>query len=143
MRNTYNMEDELYEVVLDLKKAYEAAAPEIVEHQEFLTEDAEILVIAHGIVSRAVQGAVKILREQGVKAGHFRPITLRPFPGEELKRVASKAKKILIAESAVGQLSRMVKEQLYGLSVPVEDYFRPGQGITVEEVVEKVKTLAK
>ncbi|MGI6551716.1 MAG: ferredoxin oxidoreductase [Clostridia bacterium] len=143
LRNTYNMEDELYEVVLDLKKAYEAAAPEIVEHQEFLTEDAEILVIAHGIVSRAVQGAVKILREQGVKAGHFRPITLRPFPGEELKRVASKAKKILIAESAVGQLSRMVKEQLYGLSVPVEDYFRPGQGITVEEVVEKVKTLAK
>jgi 2-oxoglutarate ferredoxin oxidoreductase subunit alpha len=141
LRNTYNMEEELYEVVMEMKKEYDRIAPEIVEYQEFDTEDADIVVVAHGVVSRAVQGAVKALRKEGVKVGHFRPITLRPFPGEQLKTLAGKTKQLLVVESAVGQLEKLVKNELYGVTTPMTSYYRPGEGITVEEVVEEVRQL--
>ncbi len=139
LRNTYNTEEELYEVVSELVADYEKAAPEIVEYQTFDTDDAEIVIVAHGIVTRAAQAAVKELREEGIKVGHFRPITLRPFPANELKEIASKAKKLIVMESAQGQFDRMVKHAIYGLTTPIEDYFKPGMGITSEEIVEYVK----
>jgi 2-oxoglutarate ferredoxin oxidoreductase subunit alpha len=143
LRNTYNMEDELYEKVMDLVDNYNRMAPEVVEYQTFECEDAELLILAHGVVSRAVQGAIKQLREEGLKVGHFRPVTLRPFPKEELKKYAGKAKKILIVESAYGQFDRLVKENIYGLSTPIEQYLRPGEGITSEEVIQEAKKLLK
>ncbi len=142
LRNTYNMEDELYDVVMGMVKDFEEATPEIVEYEAYDCEDAEILILAHGVVSRAAQGAVKELRTEGIKAGHFRPITLRPFPGEELKKYAEKAKQIIVVESAYGQFDKIVKEAIYGITTPIAPYFKPGVGITVEEVVQKVKELA-
>ena len=139
LRNTYNTEEELYEVVTKLVADYEKIAPEVIEYQTFDTDDAEVLIIAHGIVTRAAQAAVKALRSQGIKAGHFRPITIRPFPAAELREVATKAKKLLVVESAQGQFQRLVKDALYGLTVPMESYFKPGQGITSEEIVEQIK----
>ncbi|MDX9872642.1 MAG: transketolase C-terminal domain-containing protein, partial [Clostridia bacterium] len=134
LRNTYNTEEELNEVVNDLVDEYEKIAPEIVEYQEYSTDDAEIVIIAHGIVTRAAQGAVKSLREQGVKAGHFRPVTLRPFAADELRKIAQKAKKLVVAESAQGQLKKLVTDAIYGENVPLENYYKPGQGITAEEL---------
>ena len=55
-------------------------------HENYLTEDAEILLVGYGIVSRVLRSAVDQLRAQGVKAGLFRPITLWPFPSRELAR---------------------------------------------------------
>lgn len=135
LRNTYNTEEELYAVVSNLVEAYEKAAPEIVEYQDYQTDDAEIIIVAHGIVTRAAQEAVKILRSKGIKVGHFRPVTLRPFPGQELMERAAKAKKILIVESAQGQLAKLVKDGIYGVTTPMEYYFRPGKGITSDELV--------
>lgn len=141
LRNTYNTEEELNEVVNELVAAYEKIVPEVVEYQTFNTEDADIIIIAHGIVSRAAQTAVKALREQGIKAGHFRPVTLRPFAEKELRAIAKKAKKLIVAESAQGQLRKLVTDAIYGESVPLENYYRPGQGITAEELVDCVKGL--
>ncbi|WP_028308903.1 ferredoxin oxidoreductase [Desulfitibacter alkalitolerans] len=141
LRNTYNMEDELYEVVMDLVDNYNKMAPEVVEYVSYNCDDADVLILAHGIVSRAAQGAVKLLREEGLKAGHFRPITLRPFPHAELKKYAGQAKNILVVESAYGQFDKIVKEAIYGVSTPITPYFRPGEGITVEEVVKEAKKL--
>lgn len=140
LRNTYNTEEELYEVVTHLVEEYEKIAPELVEYQTFDADDAEVLIIAHGVVTRAAQAAVKSLRAQGIKAGHFRPITLRPFPGKELKEYAAKAKKLIVVESAQGQLAKLVKDDIYGLTTPMEFYFKPGQGITAEEIAEYVKS---
>jgi len=78
LRNTYNTEDELYDVVTGIMKDWEKYAPEIAEYREYEVEDAEVLVVAHGVVTRAVQAAIKQLRAEGKKAGHFRPVTLRP-----------------------------------------------------------------
>mgnify|MGYP001011241069 CR=1 FL=1 len=139
LRNTYNTEEELNEQVNNLVAEYEKIAPEVIEYQTFNTDDADIVIIAHGVVTRAAQAAVKELRKQGVKAGHFRPVTLRPIAAKELKAVAGKAKKIIIAESAQGQLEKLVKDAIYGIATPLENYFRPGQGITSEELVDLVK----
>ncbi len=139
LRNTYNMEDELYQVVKEMDEEYKRIAPAIIEYQAYENHDAELIIISHGIVSRAVKGAVELLRQKGFRAGYFRPITLRPFPGEELRKAVSKANLILVAESAMGQLANLVKKELYGLAVPITGYFRPGEGITVEEIVEEAQ----
>lgn len=136
LRNTYNTEEELYEVISDLVEDYNKMTPEIVEFQHYETEDAEIVLIAHGIVSRAVQAAVKSLRNEGMKVGYFRPVTLRPFPADVLRKIAQKARKFVVIESAQGQFLRIVKTAIYGETIPIETYLKPGQGITGEELVD-------
>ncbi len=139
LRNTYNTEEELCEVVTNLVKEYNKVVPEVVEYETFETEVAEIVLLGHGIVTRAAQAAVKTLREQGIKVGHFRPITIHPFAADELRAICKHAKKLIVIESAQGQFERIVKEAIYGESVPMESYFKPGQGVTGEEIVEYVK----
>lgn len=141
LRNTYNMEDELYKVIRDLVDSFNKIAPEIVEYRALETEDADILIVAHGVVSRAAEGAVNYLRREGVKVGSFRPITLRPFPGQQLRACADRAKKLLVVESAEGQLKKLVTDAIYGCTTPIETLFRPGESITVEEIVSSVKGL--
>jgi len=139
IRNTYNMEEELYAVIMAMEEDYRRMAPEVVEYSTKYIDDAELVIVAHGIVSRATEGAAEELRKGGLKVGHFRPITLRPFPVDELLQSVAQAKKILVVESAMGQLAGMVKEALYPLDIPFTTHFRPGEGITVEEVVARVR----
>ncbi len=141
LRNTYNMEEELLAAVNELANAYAQMAPQVVESQEFETEDAEVVILAHGVVSRAAQGAVKVLRSQGYRVGHFRPITLRPFPDEAIKRVAEKSRRLFLVESSQAQFRKLVTDSLYGVSTPLTSYLKPGEGITVDEVVAEVKKL--
>jgi 2-oxoglutarate ferredoxin oxidoreductase subunit alpha len=141
LRNTYNTEDELLKVINDMAQEYYRIAPEIIEYQEFETTDAEVVIVAHGVVSRAAQGAVKELRNMGIKAGHFRPITLRPFPDKQLRNVADRVKTILVVESAYGQLKKLVTDGIYGSTTTIETYFKPGEGITSEEIVERVNLI--
>lgn len=142
IRNTYNTEEELYEVVMRMEEEFQRIAPEIIEHQEYdCADDVDVLILAHGVVSRAAQAAVVNLRAQGLKVGHFRPITLRPFSTEQLRAVAGRSGKILIVESALGQLGKIVKEALFGMKLQSDTLYRPGVGITSEEVEEKVKSI--
>jgi len=140
-RNTYNVEEELYEVLQQYQKEYEAIAPEVAEFESLGAEDSDLVVVSHGVVSRAVKEAVAELRAAGVKVGYFRPITLRPMPEKQLREVANKAKTLLIAESAIGQLARLVKDSIYGCSAEIVSLFKPGVGITAEEVSAKVKSI--
>lgn len=141
LRNTYNIEEELLEVLTEDIKDYETAAPEITEYEEFNTQDADVLIIAHGIVFRSAAMAARELAEEGLKVGYFRPITLRPFPQEELRKAAAKAKQLLVVESAYGQLLKIVKDNLYGMDVPIKTHLRPGVGITPEEVVADARKI--
>jgi 2-oxoglutarate ferredoxin oxidoreductase subunit alpha len=141
IRNTYNTEEELYEVVTKYMEDYQKMAPEVVEFEQSNVEDADILIVGHGVVTRALRGAVQELRAEGVKAGLFRPITLRPFPAEQMKAAMQNAKTVLIVESAFGQLAKLIKDDIYGSTVKLEYLFKPGVGVTAEEVVAKVKSL--
>ncbi|NPV27861.1 MAG: ferredoxin oxidoreductase [Firmicutes bacterium] len=139
--NIYSIEEELYEVVLKLQAEYNRIQPEVIEYKEVATEDADVVVVAHGIVARAAEEAVSMLRATGIKVGLFRPITLRPFPREALQKVAARASKMLVVESAWGQLMRLVREELYGLSTPVESLFKPAVMVIPDEIVGKVKEI--
>jgi 2-oxoglutarate ferredoxin oxidoreductase subunit alpha len=144
LRNTFNTEEELYEIIMSMQEEYERIAPEIIEYQEYnCDDDLDVLIIAHGVVSRAAQEAVSKLRDEGYKVGHFRPITLRPFPEQELRATAQRAKKLLFVESAYGQMAKLVKEALFGLQLEAETLYRPGVGITSDEVIEKVKAISQ
>lgn len=140
-RNTYNVEEELYEVLEGYIRDYNAIAPEVVEYESFMTDDSEIVVISHGVVSRAAKEAVMDLRDAGMKVGYFRPITLRPLAEKELRDVANKASTLLMVESANGQLARLVKDVIYGCSAKLVPLYKPGMGITAEEVVSKIKSI--
>ncbi len=139
MRNTYNTEEELYEVVMSMAKEYDSVAPEIVEFDAREVDDAEIVIVSHGVVSRAALSAMQELRGAGYKVGYFRPVTLRPFPGDQLRKVADNAKRLLVVESALGQFNKLVQTNIYGSAATIDTIFKPGVGVTSEEIVAKIK----
>lgn len=140
--NTFNMEEDLAERLEELKTAYDASRHEIIEYQEHLVDDADILILAHGIVSGAAKTAVDILRDKGFRVGLLRPITLRPFPKNVTRQACQDARRILICESSFGQFSAIVKENIYGIDTPISEFLKPAEGFTPDEIVEKVMRLS-
>ncbi len=72
--------------------------------EEYLTEDADIVIVAYGAASRVAHSAVNNAREKGIKVGLIRPITLWPFPKKQINTVSKKVKKILTVEMSMGQM---------------------------------------
>ncbi|MGQ5712252.1 transketolase C-terminal domain-containing protein [Desulforudis sp. DRI-14] len=140
-RNTYNVEEELYEVVMQHIRDFDRMTPEIAEWEEKDTESPDLAVIAHGVVARAVRQAVRRLRSEGLNVGYFRPITLRPLPVKALQELAGRAKKFLVVESAYGQLARLLRDALYEHPVEMLTHFKPGVGITPEEVAARAREI--
>ena len=93
--------------------------------EEYLTEDAELILVAYGTMARVVKGAVRKARESGLKVGLVRPITLYPFPEEPLARLAQQAKAFLCVEMSMGQMVDDVKIAVAG-KAPVAFYGRAG-----------------
>ncbi|MCL2766558.1 MAG: ferredoxin oxidoreductase [Peptococcaceae bacterium] len=142
-RNTYSMEEELFNLLEENMGEYRKISDEVAECQTAYLDDAELVVIGHGIVHRAVRAAIDSLRSQGVKAGFFRPITLRPLAVKELQEVMDNKKQILIVESSYGQMTKLIKDVCYGATNTMHTFFKPGIGVTAEEVEAKVKELLK
>ena len=81
----------------------------IVKVEETMLDDADVVVLAYGIVARAALSAIRKAREKGIKAGLLRLITLWPFPEEHVARVAEQAKVIVVPEMNCGQIVREVE----------------------------------
>lgn len=144
LRNCLNMEEEALAVNAETKEAWDLAAPNLVEHETAGDPKAPLLVVAHGSVAASAKAALEVLAGRKIKARLFRPITLRPFPEEALRQAAQGAERIFVVESAVNQLSRFVKESLYGrCSAPIVDHFRPSIGIVPNEIAGLVEKNAK
>jgi 2-oxoglutarate ferredoxin oxidoreductase subunit alpha len=141
IRNTYNTEDELYDAVMAIQHDWEAMAKEAVEWETEGCDDADVVIVSHGIVSRAALAAYQQLRAAGKKVGYFRPITVRPFPGKQLAEACKNAKKLLVAESAYGQLLKLVQSEIFDVNVELVPMLRPGVGITAEEIIEECNKL--
>ena len=102
-------------------------------------EPAEVAVVAYGVVARAAGRAVRMLRERGIRAGLFRPVTLWPFPAEALKRAAGGLRAIVVAELNFGQIAGEVKKAVDGLA-PVHHLGRVDTHlITPAEIVAAVE----
>ena len=111
---------------------------DIWQDEEMMTEDAEVLFVAYGSVARSAQEAVVELRQQGVKAGLLRPITLWPFHGDKVASVIAGKKAVIVPEMNLGQYAREV-ERVAG-SVPVYSLSRvDGDLITAQQIVDRVK----
>lgn len=142
-RNTYSMEEELLELLTGAMQDYERIIPEVAEYQSLGTEDADLIIVGHGIVFRAIRAAVDAMREKGLRVGYFRPITLRPLAVPQIKEMMARNTRILMVESSYGQLARLFKEAAYGSTAQIETLYKPGVGITAEEVEATARELLK
>ncbi|MEM3696187.1 MAG: 2-oxoacid:acceptor oxidoreductase subunit alpha [Candidatus Bathyarchaeia archaeon] len=84
-------------------------ADKIIRVEEVMLDDADMVVVAYGIVARAALSAVRKARAEGIKAGLLRPITLWPFPEKYVAKIAKQAKAIVVPEMNCGQLVREVE----------------------------------
>ena len=99
-------------------------------------EDAKLVVVAYGSLSRIAGAAVENLRRQGKKIGFFRPLTLWPFPKKALLKVSKKAKKILTVEMSYGQMVEDVRLSV-DRHTDVFFYGRSGGGIPTQAQIER------
>jgi len=77
--------------------------------EEYMAEDCDLLVVAYGITARSAMSAVRQAREEGIRAGLLRLITLWPFPDKRLEELASRVKAVVVSEMNYGQLVREVE----------------------------------
>jgi 2-oxoglutarate ferredoxin oxidoreductase subunit alpha len=140
--NSLRIEAEELEKYVDaLYKKYDFIRQNEAKAEEYLCDDAEIILTAYGSVGRICKSAVHSLRNAGIKAGLIRPITLFPFPDYAYKKYAGKngVKKFVTAEMSKGQMTEDVKLSVNG-SKPVEFYGRTGGNvITDQELFDFVK----
>ncbi|MDA3927704.1 MAG: 3-methyl-2-oxobutanoate dehydrogenase subunit VorB [Prolixibacteraceae bacterium] len=119
---------------------YKQMQEEDVMFEEIQCDDAEYIIVAYGVSSRISAKAVDLLREKGIKAGLFRPITLFPFPNKRINELADKAKGFLSVEMNAGQMVEDVRLSVLG-KTKVEHFGRMGGIIaTPSEVVEAIES---
>ncbi len=107
--------------------------------EEFMMDDAEVVVVAYGASSRVAKSAVKSARAQGLKVGCIRPITLWPFPTQAITRACKTAKNFLVVEMSLGQMVDDVRLAVDG-KVPVHFFGHTGGVIpTPSEILEEIK----
>lgn len=119
-----------------LQETYRRLQENEVRYQEYFTEDAEYVFVAFGSVARICLKAIEMLREQGVKVGLIRPITLWPFPTKVIEETAKRVKGFMVPELNAGQMVEDVRLAVNG-RVPVHHFGRMGgMVLNPKEVIE-------
>lgn len=123
-----------------LQEKYRQIQEREVRCETHFCDDADYVIVAFGSASRIAEKSVEVCREQGIRVGLFRPITLWPFPMKEIAGVAKGRKGILVAEINAGQMVQDVRLAVNG-AVPVEHFGRLG-GIVPDplEIVDALQT---
>jgi 2-oxoglutarate ferredoxin oxidoreductase subunit alpha len=110
-----------------------------VRFKELALDDAEIAVIAFGTAGRVAQSAVKAAREEGIRVGLLRPISLYPYPFERVRALANQVRTILVVEMNGGQMVEDVRLAVQG-RVPVSFYGRMGGMVPLpDEVLDEIR----
>ena len=126
-----------------LESKYRQIAEQECRWQEENVKDADVVVVAYGTTARIVRSAMRKCREQGLRVGLLRPITLWPFPTEAIRKTIPAAKHYLAVEMSAGQMVDDVRLAVSG-ERPVHFYGRMGGMVpTVAEVVEQIKLYAE
>lgn len=122
-----------------LKKKYEAVEENEVRYIEYMADDAEYIFVAFGCSSRICEAVVDMLRAEGIRAGLLRPVTLFPFPKNEIARLAGQVKSMMSIELNLGQMVEDVRLAVNGIC-PVGFYGRQGGNIfTPDEIAEEFR----
>ncbi|MBN2457348.1 MAG: 3-methyl-2-oxobutanoate dehydrogenase subunit VorB [Sedimentisphaerales bacterium] len=124
-----------------LQAKYRKIERQEVRCEQYELDDADIVVVAYGVAARIVRSAVDAARDEGIKVGWIRPITLWPFPYNQINMAANKLRIFLAVEMSCGQMVEDVKLAVAG-KAPVLFYGRAGGSVpTVEQILEKIKQL--
>lgn len=124
-----------------LQAKYAEIAQHEVRYHTYETDDAELVVVGFGTAGRVAQTAVKQARAQGYKVGLFRPISLVPFPTQQLAALAQQAKQFLVVEMNSGQMVEDVRLAVNG-RIPVQFYGRMGGVVPLpDEVLREIYKL--
>jgi len=130
--------EDLEKTVLERYQRYAQVEENEVMYEEYLTDDAEVVLIAYGITARICRTAVEMARKNGIKAGLFRPITLWPYPKKQLAALADKTDRFMVVELNMGQMVDDVKVAI-DCRKPVSFYGRTGGMMpTPEDVLEAI-----
>jgi len=133
--------EEMEQNNLRIQAKYRVIEKTEVRYEEYMTEDADFLIVAFGSAARISKKVIAIAREQGIKVGLLRPITLWPFPYQRIGELGKKMKGILSLEINAGQMVEDVRLAVE-CKVPVQWYGRLGGIIPEpEEVVEQIKKM--
>ena len=135
--------NELENSILARYERYAEVEKNEVRYEEYMTDDADIVIVAFGITARVAKSAIAEARKNGIKAGLLRPITLWPFPKAKLNELADTAKVFLSVEMSMGQMVDDVRLAVNGKK-PVHFFGRTGGIIpSVEEVLGEINKLAE
>ncbi len=141
--NTLHLtQEELEKRNCHLMEKYRRICQDEKRAETFLLDDAEIVVVAFGILARIIKKSVMEARKMGVKAGLIRPITLWPFPDEHIQAATSKAKVFLSVEISQGQMVEDIRLAAGG-KTPVEFYGRIGFTPNPEEITRQLLFIAE
>ncbi|MCF6270589.1 MAG: 3-methyl-2-oxobutanoate dehydrogenase subunit VorB [Melioribacteraceae bacterium] len=131
--------EKMERINIHLQAKYKIIEKNEVRYEEIMCDDADYIITAFGLVARICTKAAELAREKGIKVGVFRPISLFPFPYEQIKLHANNIKGILDVEMNAGQMVEDVKLSVEG-KVPVEFHGRMGGIVpTPDEILEALE----
>ncbi|SFP45261.1 2-oxoglutarate synthase subunit alpha [Hydrogenimonas thermophila] len=113
---------------------------ELEYNEEYMIDDADILIVAYGSVSLAAKEAINRLRDEGIKVGLFRPITLWPSPEKRLYELGQKFDKILSVELNMGQYLEEI-QRATGRKDIAKLIKVNGRPFSPQDIIDKVKEL--
>jgi 2-oxoglutarate ferredoxin oxidoreductase subunit alpha len=129
----------LEKVNLRLQETYKRIRENEQRYEEYMTDDADLLVVAYGTAARIVKTAIVKARRDGLTAGLFRPITVNPYPYDALRRAAEKAKRLLVVELSAGQMLEDVRLAVMDKR-PIHFFGKMGGVVPMpEDVVDAMK----
>jgi 2-oxoisovalerate ferredoxin oxidoreductase alpha subunit len=135
--------DQLEEFNIKLQEKYDLIRREEVDYECYRMDDADIILVAYGISSRIARSAVDLAREQGIRAGLFRPITLFPFPSDALRELAeTRDCRFISVELSNGQMMADIRLAI-DCKRPVDLVARMGGNLmTMDEVMAGIHKAA-
>lgn len=134
--------EELEQENLKLQKIVREIEANEVRYAEYMMEDAEIVIVAYGSSGRIAQTAIKQARADGIRVGLFRPISLFPFPYEQLRQATRNARQVLVVELSAGQMIEDVRLALCNTR-PVSFFGRMGGIVPLpDDILVEIKKLA-
>ncbi len=131
--------DEVDGLIRRLHRKIDKGQGYIQEGEHFLTDDAEVVILAYGSIGRTAKQAAILARENGQKVGVFRPITLWPFMRKAVVDILKNVRAVIVPEMNMGQYSREVKRVDQGYARIITLNKVNGQVITPEEILKKLK----
>jgi 2-oxoglutarate ferredoxin oxidoreductase subunit alpha len=135
------LSEKMEEINVHLQNKYKEIQKNETRCETINTDDADLLIVSFGLSARSSQKAMELAREEGLKVGLVRPITLFPFPSETISKLSEQAKGILVVEMNAGQMLEDVRLSINN-NTPVSFYGRMGGMIPQpDDIVNELKKI--